>query len=91
MWILKEVINKITDYDPTDSRLNQADLTKKGVFGKDQIYQYGNNVTYTIKSDGKVWYKGDQAVTTEKSSSYNKFLKLGESSNITEESIEKFV
>lgn len=84
MWILKEVINKITDYDPTDSRLNPNDLTKKGVYAKEQIYQYGNNVTYTIKSDGKVWYKGDQAVTTEKSSSYTKFLKLGESSNIAE-------
>ena len=79
-----EDINKITGYDPNDSRLDSNDLTKRGPFGKDTISQYGNNVTYTIKGDGKVWYKGEQAVTTEKSSRYTKFLKLGESSNITE-------
>lgn len=79
-----EDVNRITGYDPNDSRLDSNDLTKRGPCGKDEIYQYGNNVTYTIKSDGKVWYKGDQAVTTEKSSSYTKFLKLRESSNITE-------
>ena len=79
-----EDINKITGYDPNESRLDSNDLTKRGPYGKGTIYQYGNNVTYTIKSDGKVWYKGDQAVTTEKPSRYNKFLKLGESSNIAE-------
>ena len=79
-----EDINKITGYDPNESRLDSNDLTKRGPYGKGTIYQYGNNVTYTIKSDGKVWYKGDQAVTAEKSSSNTKFLKLGESSNITE-------
>ena len=84
-----EDVNRITGYDPTDARLEKNDLTKRGVYGKDKINQYGNNVTYTIKSDGKVWYKGDQAVTTEKSSSYTKFLKLGESSNITEHFIIK--
>ena len=84
MWILKEVINKITDYDPTDSRLNPNDLTKKGVYVKEQIYQYGNNVTYTIKSDGKVWYKGSKAIPTEQQSNKTKFWNLGESSNIIE-------
>ncbi|MBP3830986.1 MAG: hypothetical protein ILA02_01200 [Clostridia bacterium] len=79
-----EDVNRITGYDPTDARLDKNDLTKKGLYGKDETYQYGNNVTYTIKSDGEVWYKGDQAVTTEKSSDYTKFIKLGESSNITE-------
>ena len=79
-----EDVNILTGYDPTDARLDKNDLTKRGVYGKDTIYQYGNNVTYTIKSDGKVWYKGDKAVTTEKASDYTKFLKLGESSNITE-------
>ena len=79
-----EDVNRITGYDPTDSRLDYNDLTKKGVYGKKQIYQYGNIATYTIKSDGKVWYKGDQAVTEEKSSSNTNFFKLGESSNITE-------
>ena len=84
-----EDINKITGYDPTDSRLDSTDLTKKGVYGKEQIYQYGNNVTYTIKSGEKnsgknvVWYKGDKAVPTEKESNTEKFWKLGENSNIT--------
>ena len=84
-----EDINKITGYDPTDSRLDSTDLTKRGVFGKDQIYQYGNNATYTIKAgvnnSGKnvVWYKGDKAVPTEKESSYTKFIPYGESSDIT--------
>ena len=36
MWILKEVINKITDYDPTDSRLNPNDLTKKEYMRKNK-------------------------------------------------------
>ncbi len=82
-----EDINKITGYDPTDSRLDSTDLTKRGVFGKDQIYQYGNNATYTIKAgvnnSGKnvVWYKGDKAA--EKESSNTKFIPYGESSDIT--------
>ena len=79
-----EDVNRITGYDPTNSRINPADLTKKGLYGENIIYQYGNNVTYTIKSDGKVWYKGDQAATEEESGIYTNFLKLGESSNITE-------
>ena len=79
-----EDVNRITGYDPTNSRINPTDLTKKGLYGENIIYQYGNNVTYTIKSDGKVWYKGDQAATEEGSGIYTKFLKLGESSNITE-------
>ena len=79
-----EDVNRITGYDPTDARLDPNDLTKRGPYGKDTIHQYGNNVTYTIKSDGKVWYKGDQVTTTETSSNLYNFLKLGESSNITE-------
>ena len=84
-----EDINKITGYDPTDSRINPNDLTQKGLFGNGYIYQYGNNVTYTIKAgvqnSGKnvVWYKGDQAVTAETESSYTKFIPYGESSDIT--------
>ena len=78
-----EDVNRITGYDPTDARLDKNDLTKRGVYGKDTINQYGNNVTYTIKSDGKVWYKGDQAVKTETKSSETKFWILGISSNIT--------
>ena len=84
-----EDINKITGYDPNESRLNPNDLTEKGVFGKNQIYQYGNNVTYTkkagVRNNGKnvVWYRGDKVVTTETESNYEKFWKLGESSDIT--------
>ena len=79
-----EDVNRITGYDPTDARLDSNDLTKRGPFGKDTINQYGNNVTYTIKSDGKVWYKGDKAITTEQQSNKTKFWKLGESNNIME-------
>ena len=43
-----EDVNRITGYDPTDARLDKNDLTKRGLFGKDTINQYGNNVTYTI-------------------------------------------
>ena len=83
-----EDINKITGYDPTDSRLNPNDLTKRGPFGEGTISQYGNNVTYTIKAGEKnsgknvVWYKGDQAVTTETETNREKFVGLGENSNI---------
>ena len=78
-----EDVNKITGYDPTDARLDKNDLTKRGVYGKDRINQYGNNVTYTIKSDGKVWYKGDKIEKNEKQSSQIKFWKPETSSNIT--------
>lgn len=84
-----EDVNKITGYDPTDTRLDPNDLTKRGPYGKDTIYQYGNNVTYTIKvgvkNSGKnvVWYKDNLAVTTETESNYEKFWKLGENRNIT--------
>ena len=84
-----EDINKITGYDPTDSRLNPNDLTKRGPFGEGTILQYGNNVTYTIKAGEKnsgknvVWYKDDQAVTTETETNSEKFVGLGENSNIT--------
>ena len=39
--------------------------------------------TYTIKPDGKVWYKGDQTVKTETQSDETKFLIPRTSSNIT--------
>ena len=84
-----EDINRITGYDPNDSRLDSNDLTKRGPFGKGTIQQYGNNVTYTIKAGVKnsgknvVWYKGDQAVTTETETNSEKFVGLGENSNIT--------
>lgn len=83
-----EDINKITGYDPTVSRLNPNDLTKRGPFGEGTISQYGNNVTYTIKAGVKnsgknvVWYKGNQAVTTETETNREKFVGLGENSNI---------
>lgn len=78
-----EDINRITGYTPTESRLNSNDLTQKGLYGQGEIYQYGNNVTYTIK-DGYVWYKGDQAITNEKKSGNMKFWKVGEDNNIAE-------
>ena len=84
-----EDINKITGYDPNESRLNPNDLTEKGVFGKNQIYQYGNNSTYMIKegvrNNGRnvVWYIGNKASTTETESNNVKFWKFGEDSNIT--------
>ena len=79
-----EDVNRITGYDPTDSRLDSNDLTKRGLYRKDKINQYGNNVTYTIKSDGKVWYKGDKVITTENPGRYTKFWIPGTSINITE-------
>ncbi len=81
--ITVEDVNKITGYNPLEARMNQNDLTQKTPFASGGISQYGNNVTYTMK-DGKVWYKGDQAVTEETESSNTKFWKIGENSNITE-------
>jgi len=78
-----EDVNRITGYDPTDARLNLNDLTQRGLYRKDKINQYGNNVAYTIKSDGKVWYKGDKAITTENPSKYTKFWVPGTNVNIT--------
>ena len=78
-----EDINKITGYNPKESRLDKNDLTKKGVYGKDTINQYGNTVTYSIKSDGKVWYKGDQVFKTETQSNETQFRTPGTSNNIT--------
>ena len=78
-----EDVNRITGYEPTDARLNWNDLTQRGLYRKDKINQYGNNVAYTIKSDGKVWYKGDKAITTENPSKYTKFWVPGTNVNIT--------
>ena len=78
-----EDVNKITGYNPTDARLNLNDLTQRGLYRKDKVNQYENNVTYTIKSDGKVWYKGDKAITTEISGRYTKFWIPGTNVNIT--------
>ena len=66
-----------------EARMNPNDLTQKTPFSNGNIDQYNNNVTYTMK-DGKVWYKGDQAKTTETQSSYTKFWLPGTSSDITE-------
>ena len=79
-----EDINKITGYDPNETRLNPDDLTEKGVYSKNQINQYENNVTYSIKSDGNVWYKGDKAKKDENESRHTIFLLPGTNSNITE-------
>ena len=84
-----EDINRITGYKPTEHRQSPTNLDQKDLYGKGQIYQYGNKVTYTLKAgvtnSGKtvVWYKGDQAQTTEKESSYTKFWPLGQNSDIT--------
>ena len=82
--IKMEDINQITGYNPMNHRTDPNDLTLKDIYGKNTSKQYGNNVTYTIKNDNNVWYKGDQAVTTETASTYTKFWKIGENSNITE-------
>ena len=79
-----EDINKITGYNPMEARMNANDLTQKTPFDNGNIGQYKNNATYTMKSDGKVWYKGDQAKTEETQSIYTKFMLPGQSSNITE-------
>lgn len=78
-----EDVNKITGYNPMEARMNSNDLTQKTPFSNGNIDQYNNNITYTMK-DGKVWYKGDQAKTTETQSSYTKFWLPGTSSDITE-------
>ena len=77
-------INRITGYNPMEARVDSRDLTKKETFGKDAVSQFGNNVTYMLKEDGKVWYKGDKAVTSEQQSNYTQFWPIGESKNITE-------
>lgn len=79
-----EDINKITGYNLMEARMNANDLTQKTPFSNGNIGQYKNNVTYTIKSDGKVWYKGDQSETTETQSSRTKFYLPETSTNITE-------
>ena len=88
-------VNRITGYKPTETRLDKNDLTIKGIYGKDTVNQYENNVTYVLR-DGKVWYKGDKAATTETAgwSGYNgntgeytwytKFKPLDSNTNITE-------
>ena len=78
-----EDVNKITGYNPMEARMYSNDLTQKTLYNNGNIGQYNNNVTYTMK-DGKVWYKGDQAKTTEAGSIYTKFRLPGTSSGITE-------
>ena len=69
-------INRITGYDPENCYQNPNDLTQMGPCYQGTYQQYGNKVTYTLKSDGKVWYKGVSPVeTTEtKIDYYTKFI-----------------
>ena len=45
-------INRITGYDP------KTDGSAVG-----EVWEYGNKVTYTLKDDGEVWYKGTKQPT----------------------------
>ena len=65
-----EDIDKITGYDKTTYGAAEAD-----------IYKYGNEVTYSINSGGKVAYSSTAKSGT---SSYTTFMKPQSTSNITE-------
>ena len=71
-----EDINRLTGFDPSNVEVGIP-------FGDGTISQYTNKVTYTLKQDGKVWYKGTKAVTTETESEITEFKALGENNNIT--------
>lgn len=47
-------INRITGFDPETDGANVG-----------EVYEYGNEVTYTLKDDGKVWYQGSKQPITE--------------------------
>ena len=55
-------INRVTGYDPATAG-----------YGSDQVYEYGNQVTYTKKTDGKIYYKGSKQPLTEETSSSTSF------------------
>lgn len=79
-----EDVNKITGYNPNNTGINDPNQTGIGIpYRSGNIEQYNNKVTYTLKN-GKVWYKGDKAITTETESTTTTFKVLGENSDITE-------
>ena len=55
-------INRVTGYDPATAG-----------YGSGNVNEYGNQVTYTKKTDGKIWYQGSKQPTTQTTSSYTSF------------------
>lgn len=64
--ITVEDINKITGYDPANTGTGKP-------CDDDQIYAYGNEVTYYWKGDDKPYYVGSNGVTGSLSSSHSRF------------------
>lgn len=76
-------IDKITGYNPNNTGVNDYEKIGNGrKFEEGKIAQYKNNVTYTVKN-GKVCYKGTDAVISEvESDIYKTFKPIGENNNI---------
>lgn len=79
-----EDINKITGYNPLNTGVNDPELTGTGIpYSDRKLDQYGNKVTFSLKN-GKVWYQGDLANTTETQSTYTTFKLIGKTNDISE-------
>ena len=73
-------INRVTGYDPATAG-----------YGSGNVGEYGDQVTYTKKTDGKIWYQGSKQPTTQTTSSYTSFeywngtnwISLGEEESAT--------
>ena len=55
-------INRLTGFNP------EVDGSNVG-----QVYEYGNEVTYTLKDDGEVWYQGSKQPLAQTTSSETSF------------------
>ena len=59
-----EDINRVTGYNPDVAKYNE---------GTNNVYQWKNEVTYTLNADGKIHYQGTKYPTTDTTSSYTSF------------------
>ncbi len=59
-----EDINRVTGYNPDVAKYNE---------GTNNVYQWKNEVTYTLNADGKIHYQGTKYPTTDTTSSYTRF------------------